>query len=179
MSGFTFPPATSSEPVGPEVSVLDELLKLKAIVDVFKAKQTEFEDTATRVQKRLDGELTAFKKTKADFEKTKIVVEGALEKFKSNVKLNVGGYKFETTMTTLTSDKESMLAAMFSGRHELNEIDGYVFIDRDGTHFGHVLNILRGCSVDVSRKDFNALKNELEYYGVSQQNRKLASCSPH
>jgi hypothetical protein len=68
-----------------------------------------------------------------------------------------------------------MLAAMFSGRHELNEIDGYVFIDRDGTHFGHILNILRGCSVDVCHKDANNLANELEYYGVSKQNRKLVT----
>jgi hypothetical protein len=175
MSDYLELPATSSEPLSPEMSVPDELKKLKAIVDVFKTKQKEFEDTATRVQKRLDGQLTAFEKTKVDFEKTKIVVEGALEKFKSNVKLNVGGYKFETTLTTLTSDKESMLAAMFSGRHELNEIDGYVFIDRDGTHFGHILNILRGCSVDVCHKDANNLANELEYYGVSKQNRKLVT----
>ena len=37
-----------------------------------------------------------------------------------------------------------MLAAMFSGRH-LTAIDedGRYFIDRDGTHFRHILNFLR------------------------------------
>lgn len=60
------------------------------------------------------------------------------------VKLDVGGFKFSTTLTTLTADPNSMLAAMFSGRFpvEKNE-EGCIFIDRDGQHFHHILNWLR------------------------------------
>jgi len=60
------------------------------------------------------------------------------------VKLDVGGFKFSTTLTTLTADPNSMLAAMFSGRFpvEKNE-EGCVFIDRDGRYFHHILNWLR------------------------------------
>jgi uracil-DNA glycosylase len=37
-----------------------------------------------------------------------------------------------------------MLAAMFSGRHlNSQDEDGRYFIDRDGTHFRHILNFLR------------------------------------
>lgn len=37
-----------------------------------------------------------------------------------------------------------MLAAMFSGRHELDtDSEGQYFIDRDGAYFKHILNFLR------------------------------------
>ena len=37
-----------------------------------------------------------------------------------------------------------MLAAMFSGRHELDtDSEGRYFIDRDGTYFKEILNYLR------------------------------------
>ena len=60
------------------------------------------------------------------------------------VKLNVGGQYFTTSLQTLRSDPNSMLAAMFSGRHKLETTgDGSFFIDRDGTHFRYILNYLR------------------------------------
>ena len=63
--------------------------------------------------------------------------------FPSIVKLNVGGQHFTTSLQTLTRDPNSMLAAMFSGRHELETTDGSFFIDRDGTYFRFILNYLR------------------------------------
>ena len=64
--------------------------------------------------------------------------------FPSIVKLNVGGQHFTTSLQTLTRDPNSMLAAMFSGRHELETTeDGSFFIDRDGTSFRFILNYLR------------------------------------
>lgn len=65
--------------------------------------------------------------------------------FGRSVKLNVGGKIYKTTLSTLLKDPNSMLSAMFSGRHELNqdEEDGAYFIDRDGELFRYVLNYLR------------------------------------
>ena len=64
--------------------------------------------------------------------------------FPSIGKLNVGGQHFTTSLQTLTRDPNSMLAAMFSGRHELETTeDGSFFIDRDGTYFRFILNYLR------------------------------------
>ena len=64
--------------------------------------------------------------------------------FPSIVKLNVGGQHFTTSLQTLTRDPNSILAAMFSGRHKLETTeDGSFFIDRDGTYFRFILNYLR------------------------------------
>jgi len=86
--------------------------------------------------------------------------------------LNVGGSKFETTLSTLTRYPDSMLGAMFSGRHEVPPDDeGYVFIDRDGTHFRAILNFLRTGFVDQPRSEqaANELKRELEYYQLPSE----------
>ena len=64
--------------------------------------------------------------------------------FPKIVRLSVGGVHFETSLDTLLSDPNSMLAAMFSGRHNvMKDEDGRYFIDRDGTHFRFILNYLR------------------------------------
>ena len=63
-----------------------------------------------------------------------------------------------------------MLGSMFSGRHALVTNDeGEVFLDRDGTHFGLVLNVLRDTSVEVLMKDRAALQAELKYLGISKE----------
>ncbi len=60
------------------------------------------------------------------------------------IKLDVGGHLYTTSILTLTKDPDSMLAVMFSGRHSLvQEQDGSYFLDRDGTHFRYILNFLR------------------------------------
>lgn len=63
----------------------------------------------------------------------------------TKIKLNVGGKLFQTSLTTLQcADEGSVLAAMFSGRFSLKkDVDGYVFIDRNGTVFEYILSFLR------------------------------------
>src|SRR4051812_26346261 len=63
---------------------------------------------------------------------------------KGKITLDVGGKLYTTSLTTLCSDPNSMLAAMFSGRFELPKDEkGVVFIDRDGETFGNILYFLR------------------------------------
>ncbi|XP_057505678.1 FH protein interacting protein FIP2-like isoform X2 [Actinidia eriantha] len=60
-----------------------------------------------------------------------------------------------------------MLAAMFSGRHTLclDSEKGYVFIDRDGKHFRHILNWLRdGVVPTLKDTQYSELLREAEYY---------------
>ena len=91
----------------------------------------------------------------------------------NKIKLDIGGQQFTTSLLTLTKDPNSMLAAMFSGRHRLKvETDGSYFIDRDGTHFRYILNYLRdGCIKEGTMPQcpslWGELLNEAEYYQIS------------
>ena len=91
----------------------------------------------------------------------------------SRIKLDIGGHNYTTSITTLRGDPDSMLAAMFSGRHELKkEPDGSYFIDRDGIHFRHILNFLRDGQVEAETlpKDPITLKEllrEAKYYQLA------------
>ena len=83
------------------------------------------------------------------------------------IRLNVGGQLFCTTLDTLRAE-ESMLSSMFSGRFEIrSQLDG-VFIDRDGTHFRHILNYLRGNGLRLGRDPalYNAVLDEADFYGL-------------
>ncbi|KAL3644127.1 FH protein interacting protein fip2 [Castilleja foliolosa] len=86
----------------------------------------------------------------------------------SIVRLNIGGKKFCTTVDTLSQrEPGSMLAAMFSGRHTIcqDSDKGYVFVDRDGKHFRHILNWLRdGVIPTLKDSEYSELLREAEYF---------------
>ncbi|CAN6559181.1 unnamed protein product [Malus baccata var. baccata] len=87
----------------------------------------------------------------------------------SIVHLKIGVREFCTTVDTLTRrEPNSMLAAMFSGRHVVHQDPetGYVFIDRDGKHFRHILNWLRDGVVPSPEEfsKYSELVREAEYY---------------
>lgn len=63
--------------------------------------------------------------------------------FPEVIPLNIGGAHFTTRLSTLRRYEDTMLAAMFSGRHYIpTDSEGRYFIDRDGTHFGYVCLLL-------------------------------------
>ena len=91
------------------------------------------------------------------------------ERLSSIVKLNVGGSFFDTSRTTLTSQKDSMLDAMFSGRHNVDKDDtGRYFLDRDGRTFEYVLAYLRSPHTftleGLSAREVVSLRAECEYF---------------
>lgn len=60
------------------------------------------------------------------------------------VQLNVGGHLYTTTLSTLRKHSDSKLAELFSGPPKLRaDTQGRYFIDRDGSHFGAILEFLR------------------------------------
>ncbi|ELR13903.1 K+ channel tetramerization subfamily protein [Acanthamoeba castellanii str. Neff] len=97
----------------------------------------------------------------------------------SRVKLDVGGVHFTTSLTTLMTEPDSMLAAMFSGRHELEkDDDGRVFIDRDGELFNYVLQYLREGELDLFQLPSGVkqrLKREAAFYCLPKLEEKLGS----
>ena len=138
----------------------------------------KYKDKLKKEQEELIQEQGKLKKERAEFEKTRANVESELKRYTGGcVKVNVGGTRYETTLSTLQKYPDSMLGAMFSGRHELHVDDnGYSFIDRDGKYFGDVLNYLRdGEDVILSVRnvvDLKMINFELNYYGLPEIGKK-------
>ncbi|XP_035688266.1 uncharacterized protein LOC118423994 [Branchiostoma floridae] len=91
---------------------------------------------------------------------------GENSQFHFIVPLNVGGHHYTSTLPVLRKFEESMLAAMFSGRHlVVKDEEGRYFIERDGANFGHILNFLRDSQLPPSEKVKEVYKEAL-YYGI-------------
>ena len=79
---------------------------------------------------------------------------------------------FTTTKETLTKDSGSLLDDMFNGKLPVQyEEDGSVFIDRDGKHFGYILNYLRsdfglqgGVILPQTVPELEELRSEAMYF---------------
>eukprot|EP01129_Flabellula_baltica_P014031 TRINITY_DN6641_c0_g1_i2.p1 TRINITY_DN6641_c0_g1~~TRINITY_DN6641_c0_g1_i2.p1 ORF type:complete len:321 (+),score=58.71 TRINITY_DN6641_c0_g1_i2:38-964(+) len=89
------------------------------------------------------------------------------------IEINVGGVIIETSKSTLCAFEESMLSAMFSGRHVLPcDKEGRPFIDADGVMFrDEILPILRAQSRGYFSFEFNKYRKELieelVYFGIA------------
>jgi hypothetical protein len=73
------------------------------------------------------------------------------ESQQGHVKLNVGGKRFETSVQTLRRISHTFFDAYFSGRYAQDVCeDGSIFVDRDGEHFGYVLEYMRDGHLSVA-----------------------------
>jgi hypothetical protein len=90
------------------------------------------------------------------------------------VLLNIGGYRFETSVQTLRRVPHTFFDAYFSGRYAQDVCnDGSIFVDRDGEHFGHILEYMRDGMVAVAEAGarpsvslLRALKREFGFYCI-------------
>ncbi|KAM3616049.1 uncharacterized protein V6R79_011359 [Siganus canaliculatus] len=88
------------------------------------------------------------------------------------VQLNVGGHVFSTSLSTLRKHPESRLAELFSGQVKLHaDPQGRRFIDRDGSHFGAVLEFLR--SEALPTKHIHEVHREALYYNIRPLIKRL------
>uniref|UniRef100_A0A8C8RDY8 BTB/POZ domain-containing protein KCTD7 n=1 Tax=Pelusios castaneus TaxID=367368 RepID=A0A8C8RDY8_9SAUR len=100
------------------------------------------------------------------------------QQFPEVVPLNVGGMHFATRLSTLRRYEDTMLAAMFSGRHYIpTDAQGRYFIDRDGTYFGDVLNFLRSGDLP-SRERVKSVYKEAQYYSIGPLLDNLEEVQP-
>ncbi|XP_005091119.1 uncharacterized protein LOC101855924 [Aplysia californica] len=136
----------------------DELTQCETKIKEYESRrlelEREFADREEEMTCRLVDKEEELAKEVAELREEKDKFQEELKRMaelhqvqESRIKLDIGGQQFTTSLLTLGRDPNSMLSAMFSGRHDLKaESDGSYFIDRDGTHFRHVLNYLRdGC----------------------------------
>ncbi|XP_068727105.1 uncharacterized protein [Montipora capricornis] len=136
--------------------------------DLACAKVSQAQQLMSEARELLKKDLDNVKQEKSAFlELTKTLNE---VHFGSKVKLNVGGKIYSTTLDTLRKDPDSMLCAMFSGRHELkpDAEDGAYFIDRDGKLFRYILNYLRDGNVYLPDEKITQqeLLKEAKFYQV-------------
>ncbi len=165
-----------------EGTVNQLLIQVQQQLGVLEAEKRAFQQEMARERQRLSqANARALENSKKDLiareealntrEKRFAEIDATINdqqlKAQSKILLDVGGRKFSTTSTTLTAEPNSMLAAMFSGRHKLPKDDaGYYFIDRNGDHFSAVLDWLRTreLSPGLGPAQLQALKIEADYY---------------
>lgn len=58
----------------------------------------------------------------------------------------------------------------------MRDDSGAIFIDRDPTLFGIILNYLRTRDIDIKQCDLRILRHEAEYYNISPLVRRLILC---
>jgi hypothetical protein len=86
------------------------------------------------------------------------------------IRLDVGGVLYHTSADTLTRIPNTYFTALLSGHFEHQQ---YIFIDRDGLRFKHILNYLRNNNVNLP-KAFNKIHKyeeiieEAEYFGINE-----------
>ena len=88
--------------------------------------------------------------------------------------LNIGGIKFQSTRATLANSDSEFFSEMANRRRQPLEF----FLDRDGTHFRHILNYLRDKTVpDLYPSERKQLLVEARYYNITGLVRELEAQS--
>jgi hypothetical protein len=153
-------------------SVLEEVeqQRIKGFDDVNAERARGLADVAAERAKAL-AEVDA---RGAELHQEIVAMQTHQEKQQGRVELNIGGYRFQTSVQTLRRVPHTFFDAYFSGRYAQDVCnDGSIFVDRDGGHFGHVLEYLRDGVVSVAEPGarprvslLRALKREFGYYCI-------------
>jgi len=85
------------------------------------------------------------------------------------IKLNIGGYRYESTVSTITRIKDTFFSALLSDRLETTKDDlGAYFIDRDGQFFAPILTFLRTDELAIpSSMTIKDVKREAAFYSIA------------
>lgn len=133
-------------------------------------KEAESEERERKLDERaaaLDARERELAARQAQLDAEEHVVRDQALRTNTAVRLNVGGTTLMTSRTTLTAVPNSMLTAMFSGRHVLARDDtGAIFLDHQPAAFNAVLNFLRYGTTPESPDPLFAVL--MDFFGLNQ-----------
>lgn len=138
-----------------------------------RATQLECEQLRSSAMQEIHDAEAALVSSTAAFEAEREAAAALCDMQQSCVVLNVGGHRFTTSLETLRRVPDTFFSSMFSGRFAVRPApDGAYFVDRDGTHFRHVLNHMRdGAALgleSLSRTEQRELAAEAEFFGLRE-----------
>jgi len=131
-----------------------------------------FEELANNIESEIQRLSSEKKRLDTEIRNLKRERENPQNYNFKQVLLDVGGYKYATTLETLLSVPGSYFFNLFSGPipEEMKTHDGRIFLDRNGKLFRYVLNCLRNPNRFVlrlrNRQDLDELREETIFYGI-------------
>ena len=144
----------------------------------YDKKVKELQETVDKKEEELQESRDELEAERRDWEEEKERVKQT-KVFEKVVTLDVGGTKYRTTLSTLTKYPDSMLGAMFSGRHDLpQQEDGSYFIDRDGEVFKYILMYVRDEESSfavlpmIEKKQLTLLAFDAQYFQLAELETK-------
>jgi hypothetical protein len=146
------------------------LQRPRAVAEVAEERAKVLAEERAKSLAEVDARREELGREVAAMHKHKEAQEGRIE-------LNIGGYCFETSVQTLRRIPHTFFDAYFSGRYAQDVCaDGSIFVDRDGEHFGHVLEYMRDGVVTLIEPGahpsvalLRALKREFGFYCIELQ----------
>jgi hypothetical protein len=169
----------------PLLAVLEQEVRTdfhKALAGLLATARTRLEDALAEVAKERAQGLAEVATQKADLRREIEAMQMHAEQQQGRVELNIGGHRFQTSVQTLRRLPHTFFAAYFSGRYAQDVcLDGSIFVDRDGEHFGHVLEYMRDGVMSIAEVGacpsvslLRALKREFGYYYIELVAEQLA-----
>jgi hypothetical protein len=145
-----------------------------ALAGLLAKAQAQLEGALAEVARERDQGLAEIATQKAELSLEIEAMRTHKEAQEGHVELNIGGYRFETSVQTLRRIPHTFFNAYFSGRYAQDVCrDGSIFVDRDGKHFGHVLEYMRDGVISVAEAGaqpsislLRALKREFGFYCI-------------
>jgi hypothetical protein len=130
----------------------------QAVAGLVATTRRQLDDALAEVVKERAKGLAEVAEERSDLHREIAAMHKHKEAQEGHVELNVGGYRFETSVQTLRRLPHTFFDAYFSGRYAQDVCaDGSIFIDRDGEHFGQVLQYLRDGVVAVAEQEASDL----------------------
>lgn len=149
--------------------------KLSAVKKEIEKMKLDAEKDCENQHQLLAKEKEEFQEIKTAFEEEKKAMAKFQEHHASWIKLNIGGTMYQTSKSTLLKFK-SWFSVLLSGNYKIDKDEtGAILIDRNGQHFGIILDFLRDGSLPstLSPSVVEALLKEADFYQLEELSKLL------